>query len=207
MRDWQEPWQSCTSNQPTNQPTNQQRFHQQRVFTKTIKNNEKKNHKGESAEPMNGFENMLPFTLSLQPDSLFGVLHRGLEALVAISALTAYMKLFHCSHSHYSFPQSSVRRDPSGRISRRDGIYVLCLDCGRRLRYDWDRMKIVSNFRPKVVPKQKTLQCLDRCHIGERSVCVRSMPGTSISGVSKETSRSVRSFDTSESTQKQSVLS
>jgi hypothetical protein len=153
---------------------------------------------------------MLPFTLSLQPDSLFGILHRGLEALVAISALTAYMKLFHCSHSHYSFPQSSVWRDPSGRISRRDGIYVLCLDCGRRLRYDWDRMKIVSNFRPKVVPKQKTLQCLDRCHIGERNernVCVRSTPGTSISGVSKETSRSVRSFDTSESTQKQSVLS
>jgi hypothetical protein len=137
---------------------------------------------------MNGFENILPFTLSLQPDSLLGALHRVLEAFVAISALAAYMKLFHCSHSHYSFPQSSVRRDPSGRIRRRDGVYVLCLDCGRRLRYDWDRMKIVSNFQSKVVPKQKTVQCLDRCHIGKRNVCVRSRPSTPTSGVSKESS-------------------
>jgi hypothetical protein len=137
---------------------------------------------------MNGFEIVLPFTLSLQPDYLLGALHRGLEAFVAISALTAYMKLFRCSHSRYSFPQSSVRRDPSGRISRRDGIYVLCLDCGRRLRYDWAQMKIVSNRRPKFVQKRKAGQCLGRCRIGERNVCVRSMPSSPDLGVSKETS-------------------
>jgi hypothetical protein len=52
---------------------------------------------------------------------------------------------FGCWHTHYSFPLT-VR--PGGRRNRAasvTGTYVVCLDCGKELPYDWQEMKIVTD--------------------------------------------------------------
>ncbi len=51
---------------------------------------------------------------------------------------------FGCWHGHYSFP-ITVRPD-SGRSKAASltGMYVVCLDCGKELPYDWDEMKIIG---------------------------------------------------------------
>jgi len=52
--------------------------------------------------------------------------------------------LFGCWHSHYSFPitvRSAKRRSPAAALT---GTYVVCLDCGKELPYDWREMKILS---------------------------------------------------------------
>ena len=49
-----------------------------------------------------------------------------------------------CMHENYSFPLT-----PTGtlrlrvRVSRRTGTYVVCLDCGREIPYDMERMKVL----------------------------------------------------------------
>jgi hypothetical protein len=50
--------------------------------------------------------------------------------------------LFGCSHSHYGFPITvkKGRRSPAALIT---GTYVVCLDCGKEMAYDWKQMKIV----------------------------------------------------------------
>jgi hypothetical protein len=55
--------------------------------------------------------------------------------------------MFGCRHTRYSFPitlRAASRRAAGARI----GTYVVCLDCGRELNYDWQQMR-VSNSRPK----------------------------------------------------------
>ena len=52
--------------------------------------------------------------------------------------------MFGCWHSHYSFPitvRAGVRRN---RSAFRTGTYVVCLDCGKELPYDWKEMRVVS---------------------------------------------------------------
>jgi hypothetical protein len=51
---------------------------------------------------------------------------------------------FGCWHNHYSFPITvkKGRRSPAAFAT---GTYVVCLDCGKELAYDWKQMKIVSN--------------------------------------------------------------
>jgi len=52
--------------------------------------------------------------------------------------------LFGCRHSRYSFPitvRAGSRRTPAPRT----GTYVVCLDCGREFRYDWQEMKIMGS--------------------------------------------------------------
>jgi len=60
--------------------------------------------------------------------------------------------LFGCWHTHCSFP--ITMRDVSRRTSATTpiGTYVVCLDCGKELQYDWHEMKIVShpNHRNRV---------------------------------------------------------
>lgn len=53
--------------------------------------------------------------------------------------------LFGCWHSHYGFP-ISVARTSRNRVkaAQLTGTYVVCLDCGKELAYDWKQMKIVS---------------------------------------------------------------
>lgn len=52
---------------------------------------------------------------------------------------------FGCWHSHYSFPitvRSGARRIRAASLT---GTYVVCLDCGKELPYDWKEMKIVDS--------------------------------------------------------------
>ena len=51
--------------------------------------------------------------------------------------------LFGCWHTHYSFPITvkKGRRSPAAFAT---GTYVVCLDCGKELPYDWKQMKIIS---------------------------------------------------------------
>jgi hypothetical protein len=52
--------------------------------------------------------------------------------------------VFGCWHSHYSFPitvRSAGRRSQAAAVT---GTYVVCLDCGKELPYDWRQMRIVS---------------------------------------------------------------
>ena len=50
--------------------------------------------------------------------------------------------LFGCAHKNYTFPRS-VRRGQRSAGSL-TGTYVVCLDCGKELPYDWNAMKVVS---------------------------------------------------------------
>ena len=50
--------------------------------------------------------------------------------------------LFGCLHSHYSFP-ITVKKGNRSRAAFPTGTYVVCLDCGREMPYDWKQMKIV----------------------------------------------------------------
>ena len=54
--------------------------------------------------------------------------------------------LFGCWHLHYSFP--ITMRASSRRIYAAvpTGTYVVCLECGKELRYDWNEMKVVSRL-------------------------------------------------------------
>jgi hypothetical protein len=56
---------------------------------------------------------------------------------------------FGCWHNRYSFPitirsrsRNSVR--PSAATSL-TGMYVVCLDCGKELPYDWQEMKVIGS--------------------------------------------------------------
>lgn len=55
-----------------------------------------------------------------------------------------YNAMFGCWHSRYSFPitvRAGSRRAAAGS---RTGTYVVCLDCGKELPYDWNEMRIVD---------------------------------------------------------------
>ena len=53
--------------------------------------------------------------------------------------------MFGCWHSHYSFPitiRTAKRRSPAAAVT---GMYVVCLDCGKELPYDWREMKVLNS--------------------------------------------------------------
>jgi len=50
---------------------------------------------------------------------------------------------FGCWHNRYSFPLT-VKKGPRSRAAFATGTYVVCLDCGKELPYDWKQMKIVD---------------------------------------------------------------
>ncbi len=52
--------------------------------------------------------------------------------------------MFGCRHSNYSFPittKPALRRTAAAAIT---GTYVVCLDCGTELPYDWSEMHVTS---------------------------------------------------------------
>ncbi len=52
---------------------------------------------------------------------------------------------FGCWHTHYSFPltvRPGVRRNRAASLT---GTYVVCLDCGKELPYDWQEMRVVTD--------------------------------------------------------------
>jgi hypothetical protein len=50
---------------------------------------------------------------------------------------------FGCWHSRYSFP-ITIKKGPRIRAAFATGTYVVCLDCGKELPYDWKQMKVVG---------------------------------------------------------------
>jgi hypothetical protein len=55
-----------------------------------------------------------------------------------------YDAFFGCWHSHYSFPitvRSGSRRSQAASLT---GTYVVCLDCGKELPYDWKEMRVIA---------------------------------------------------------------
>lgn len=51
--------------------------------------------------------------------------------------------LFGCYHKHYSFPLT-VRNRRKGAASL-TGTYVVCLDCGKEMAYDWANMQTIES--------------------------------------------------------------
>ena len=53
--------------------------------------------------------------------------------------------VFGCSHKRCTFPltvRGAQRRSEAASVT---GTYVVCLDCGKELPYDWQAMKIIRN--------------------------------------------------------------
>lgn len=53
--------------------------------------------------------------------------------------------LFGCWHNHYSFPMTvrpGTRRNAAASLT---GTYVVCLDCGKELAYDWKEMRVMDS--------------------------------------------------------------
>lgn len=53
--------------------------------------------------------------------------------------------LFGCWHTHYSFPLTVRPGSRRNRAATITGTYVVCLNCGKELPYDWQEMRIVTN--------------------------------------------------------------
>jgi hypothetical protein len=57
---------------------------------------------------------------------------------------SVFQSLFGCWHGRYSFP-ITVKRGRRSAAALVTGTYVVCLDCGKELPYDWQRMRIVGS--------------------------------------------------------------
>ena len=58
--------------------------------------------------------------------------------------MNLFDKVFGCSHKNYSFPvsvRSKLSRSAAASVT---GTYVVCLDCGHELPYDWEEMRVVE---------------------------------------------------------------
>ena len=51
--------------------------------------------------------------------------------------------LFGCLHTNYSFPITTKPNRNSKSIPSKPRTYVVCLECGKDLPYDWVQMKVV----------------------------------------------------------------
>jgi len=62
--------------------------------------------------------------------------------------ISLLQSLFGCTHRKTTFPQTPIRR---GRIAVNTELkaqtYIACLDCGKELPYDWDRMRKINSSR------------------------------------------------------------
>jgi hypothetical protein len=52
--------------------------------------------------------------------------------------------LLRCSHRHITRPITPLHRSGAAQC----GTYVVCLDCGTRLPYDWENMCLGRQKRP-----------------------------------------------------------
>ncbi len=57
--------------------------------------------------------------------------------------------MFGCRHSHYSFPITIRTGAHHAMNTARTGTYVVCLDCGRELSYDWQEMHVATTLPEK----------------------------------------------------------
>ena len=51
---------------------------------------------------------------------------------------------FGCWHGHYSFPMTVKTGSKRNKAASLTGTYVVCLDCGKELPYDWNEMRIIG---------------------------------------------------------------
>lgn len=51
---------------------------------------------------------------------------------------------FGCWHSRYSFPITVRGKSRRTQAASLTGTYVVCLDCGKELPYDWKEMKVIA---------------------------------------------------------------
>jgi hypothetical protein len=64
--------------------------------------------------------------------------------------ISVFQVLFGCAHDKTTFPLTPIKR---GRIAESSNVepanktYVVCLDCGKELAYDWDTMRKISSSR------------------------------------------------------------
>ena len=66
---------------------------------------------------------------------------------------------FGCAHSKYSFPRTLRKGMRRGQAAAITGTYVVCLDCGSELPYDWEQMCVLS---PRAAGKYRAqLQAAD----------------------------------------------
>jgi hypothetical protein len=72
----------------------------------------------------------------------------GKHPLTATEVATMFAKLFNvffgCWHTHLSFPitlRPGARRNLAATMT---GTYVVCLDCGAEMPYDWKEMKLAG---------------------------------------------------------------
>ena len=56
--------------------------------------------------------------------------------------------VFGCGHRRYSFP-ITVRSRSRSQAAALTGTYVVCLDCGKELSYDWNEMKLINSAAEK----------------------------------------------------------
>jgi hypothetical protein len=56
---------------------------------------------------------------------------------------------FGCWHNRYSFPitmrSSALKGSRPSAAAALTGTYVVCLDCGKELPYDWQEMKVIGS--------------------------------------------------------------
>jgi hypothetical protein len=51
--------------------------------------------------------------------------------------------LFGCIHANYRFPRTLKPVRNSEGVPSKPRTYVVCLDCGQDVPYDWDNMKVM----------------------------------------------------------------
>ena len=56
--------------------------------------------------------------------------------------------LFGCRHKDYTFPRTVRRAEVRSKAASITGTYVVCLECGKEMAYDWQRMRVVTGGKP-----------------------------------------------------------
>ena len=81
-----------------------------------------------------------------------------LWALATVATL-GLIHAFRCSHADYSMPWKADPKDvPEARFT---GYYVVCLECGHRMPYNWQEMRFV---------RRSEMQEHDRLHRTETGI-------------------------------------
>ena len=64
-----------------------------------------------------------------------------------------------CTHRKTTFPQTRGRKTGTTAplSGHRGGTYVVCLECGAELGYDWNTMRVVGRVAPAPIPPEAAL--------------------------------------------------
>jgi hypothetical protein len=65
--------------------------------------------------------------------------------------LSFVASLFGCAHRRCTFPITMTKSGQlhSNEAATNSKTYVVCLDCGKELSYDWQQMKVVAPAKTK----------------------------------------------------------